>query len=75
MNRDDFERQFMCVFTPDQRQVDIDKRLTKYYKDSECMTNKQAYVLYREFKKWAMCSGYTHKEINAAKQRCNERDY
>ena len=73
LNKKDFEKQFMQVFEPDKRQIDIDERLTDYYRKTwpDHVSNKEAMTHWREFKEWATYSGYTNKEINAAKQRCN----
>ncbi len=61
---------YQCNFRPDQRTLELEKRLAKYYADTpDSMDNREAYRHWRGFREWAKISGYTLEEINRAKSR------
>lgn len=71
-----FKREFLCVFTPNQRDVDLDKRLEQYYRETpDSMSNKDARVCWKQFKQWAAEHGYTQENINRAKRRVSSRNF
>lgn len=75
LSTEDFKRQCLCEFTPDQRDVDLHKRLEQYYHETpDSMSNKDALVCWKQFKQWADERGYTQKEINHAKRQINIRN-
>lgn len=72
MSKEEFERQFMGVFTPDKRLAALDERLYQYYKDApHSMPNREALPYWIEFKRWCLVMGYSQREINIAKRNCN----
>ena len=56
-------------FKPDERQIELHKRLEQYYRDTpDEMDNRTAMKYYREFKQWCDDCGYTQDEVNRAKR-------
>jgi hypothetical protein len=52
----------------DDRYNALVERLAKYYIDTESVSNKVAMGLWKEFKRWANCCGYSSEEISCAKR-------
>lgn len=70
MNREEFNKMYMCEFIPDQRQINLDEALMDYNnKTLEC-DNKIARKHWDIFLLWCGARGYTYEEINQAKLRC-----
>lgn len=72
MDRDYFEKMYLCDFKSDQREIDLDYRLCEYYRKTwpDSMSNKEAMTHWKEFIWWCDMNGYSGKERNAAKKRC-----
>jgi hypothetical protein len=65
----EFKRLYMGEFTPDQREIDLDAELEKYYTDTETCDNKTAARHWKIFTDWRNDRGYTQQEVNRAKKR------
>ena len=65
---DELKRTVLGVWTTNERQADLTDALTEYYKNSESVSNSDSMSMWKEFKHWANCSGYTVEEINKAKR-------
>jgi hypothetical protein len=66
----EFDGQYLCVFTVDERTCELQDRLQQYYQDTpDSMSNKNAFVHWKKFKKWACLNGYSSQEINHAKRQ------
>lgn len=68
MSEDEFKRMYIGEWKPDERHNALIERLAKYYSDSESASNKAAMALWKDFKRWAVCGGYSNEEINRAKR-------
>lgn len=64
-----FKSQFMCNFKPDKRLDALDKKLAKYYTESDHLDNYGAKKLYIEFTEWRKLSGYSSDDLNKSKSR------
>lgn len=74
-NEQVFNGLYQCNFRPDQRTIELDKRLAKYYAHTpDSMGNRESYRLWRGFREWAKFCGYTSEEINKAKSRVQSLD-
>lgn len=68
-----WKEQYDCSFEPDPRWEGLIENLEQYFLDSEHLTNKEAMLLWRQFRQWCRYYGFTSKEINQAKQSVNHR--
>lgn len=69
MSPDEFNRFYFGTFEPDTRTIELQDRLQQYYNETpDHVSNKEAYVKWKEFKEWALYNGYTTDEINKAKR-------
>lgn len=69
MDQAEFISLYCCEFKPDQRLVELDKKLGEYYAATENCSNQVARDYWLSLKLWCMRNGYSHDEINAAKRR------
>ena len=66
MDSNEFKKQFLGEWKVDQRILDLEGRLTRYYSETMNCGNAEALKKWREFKNW--CGGcYTQTEINNTK--------
>ena len=69
MNEADFKRQYLGDFKPDVRDIELHKKLERYYKDTpDDMPNRTSMKYWEEFKRWCSDRGCTQDEINRAKR-------
>lgn len=69
MDQSQFISLYCCEFKPDQRLIELDKKLGEYHAATENLTDKKAHDYWMSFKLWCMQNGYSHDEINSAKRR------
>ena len=67
MNKEEFNAQYPCTYTPSQRYIDLCDKLEQYDTDTEKMAEPYLGTHYRIFYKWREDRGYTQKEVNAAR--------
>lgn len=70
MNDEHFRKLYMSDFKQDQRQIDLDAKITQYYRDTDDCTSRVAAHYWKDFRLWCSYNGYTSDEINKAKMRC-----
>jgi len=62
-------KEFLGEWSPDPRQWELHDRLQKYYDDTgDGVSNKDALLEWKEFKRWCSYGGYTQEEISKAKR-------
>jgi hypothetical protein len=65
-----FEKQYLGDFQVTEREIKLHEKLEDYYsRTGNEVSNKNAMVIWKEFKTWADNHNYSSKEINIA--RCN----
>jgi len=66
---EEYKKQMLGEFAPDQRAIDLHDRLQKYYDDTpDCMNNAKARPIWKEFVRWCGEHEYTQEDINTAKR-------
>ena len=63
---DDYYQQWFCEWVVDQRILDLEQKLYKFYNNYDHLSNKEYRKKYSEFKNALLYSGYTKDEISSA---------
>ena len=65
---DDYYKQFFCEWKVDQRTIDLQDTLYKFYNDYEEVDNRMYIKAWREFNDKLLRQGYSREEIIEAKK-------
>ena len=67
----DFNGFFECSFVKDERIAALEDRVSKYYRDTEHLDNRESASYSKELMMWVRSCGYTGEEFTRAKQYCS----
>ena len=67
-NHDDYYKQYLCEWKVDQRTIDLQDTLYKFYNDYEEADNRMYIKAWREFNDKLLKQGYSREEIIEAKK-------
>lgn len=71
MNATEFKAQYLCLFQADERQVELDKKVSDYFDLSDSNVNNRVVIqAKKELLEWIRLSGYSKEEYRASRKRC-----
>lgn len=71
MDAAEFKTQYLCSFQADERQVELDKKVSAYFDLSDSnASNSVVMEAKKELLEWIRLSGYSKEEYQASRKRC-----
>lgn len=71
MNETEFKAQYLCSFQADERQAELDKKVSDYFDLSDSNVNNRVVIQAKKaLLDWIRLSGYSNEEYQASRKRC-----